>query len=78
MRKNSNQTYYHYRVEIIDEEGALLDKKWFHTLPQICDEFNTSNYFIYNNMKTGKKIKNNPNIKVIADYKPVYIKVLNT
>jgi hypothetical protein len=77
MRKNSNSSNFHYRVEFLDEQGDVISKKWFHTLPQICEEYETSNYFLYNNMKRGIKIKNHPLMRVFNDYKPVYLKILN-
>lgn len=78
MRKNPNQSNYHYRSEITHEDGTI-ETKYYYTLQQICDEYDTSTFTIYRMIKENLKprSKNLHNIKFFKDYKPAYVLVKN-
>lgn len=77
-RKNQNHSNYHYRSEITDHDGNTK-VKYYYTLKEMCDEFNTSTFTIYriikNNIKPNNK--NLQNVKLFKDYKPVMKLVKN-
>lgn len=78
MRKNSNKTNFHYRSEIEAPDGSI-QTKYYMTLKQICDEYNTSTFTIYRIMKENyePQIESLKNVKFFKDYKPAYIMVPN-
>jgi len=83
MRKgNSNNiSNYHYRVDYLnDDDNKIINQKYFYTLNDICDEFNTTTFTIYRLMKNKDfNIRNESmkHIKIYKDYKPAFKSILN-
>ncbi len=78
MRKNPNISNFHYRSETTNEDGSI-ETKWFYTLQEICEQYDTSTFTIYNIIK-GKTNPRSPklkNVKFYKDYKPAFIMVKN-
>lgn len=77
-RKNSNVSNYHYRSELIDEDGNK-HIKYYYTLQEMCEEYKTSTFTIYKMMKEDiiPRSKLLKNVKFYKDYKPAYSRVLN-
>lgn len=65
-RKNKNISNYHYRSEKISEGQKIV--KYYFTLKEICEEFNTSSFTIYRMMK-GENEKWKPRNKLLRDIK---------
>lgn len=79
-RKNPNISNYHYRADIHDSvTNELITSKYYFTLDDLCKEYCTSKFTIYN-------IINKPNytpryrstkllegVKFYRDYKPAII-----
>ncbi len=77
MRKNQNISNFHYRSELTDENGET-QTKYYYTLQDICDQYETSTFTIYRMMKGYEpKSLNLKNIKFFKDYKPAYVLVKN-
>jgi hypothetical protein len=78
MRKNSNISNYHYRSEKRDENGDL-EVKYYYTLRDICNEYNTSTFTIYRMIKGDITPRSSllKDVKFFKDYQPAYIKVKN-
>lgn len=76
MRKNQNISNYHYRSEKLGENGDL-EVKYFYTLQEICEKYNTSTFTIYRMMKGDIKPRSSllKDVKFFKDYQPAYIKV---
>jgi len=77
-RKNPNFSNYHYRAEIETEEG-VKKVKYFYTLEDMCKEFHTSTFTIYQMMKYGKEPRNVclKGVKFFKDIQPVFHLVKN-
>ena len=78
MRKNPNFTNYHYRSEVTHKDGSV-ETKYYHTLQQICDEYQTSTFTIYRMMHKDIQPRSHllHNVKFFKDYKPAYVLVKN-
>ena len=79
MRKNPNKSNFHYRADMTDDDGEVIKTKYYYTLKDLCEEYNTSTFTIYRIMKkwivpTSPTLKN---IKIYKDYKPAYVLVEN-
>jgi len=75
-RKNPNITNYHYRADIHDKNGCLVASKYYYTLGDMCSEYKTSTFTIYNIMKKPNYIPKTCNLKGIKfykDYQPAII-----
>jgi len=78
MRKNPNCTNFHYRSETTHDDGRV-ETKYYYTLQDICDEYNTSTFTIYRMIKNEIKPRSNllHNVKFYKDYKPAFVLVKN-
>ena len=70
-RKNPNISYYHYRSETKNEDGTIKIK-YYLTLKDVCNEFNTSTYTLYKIINNGYKPKNKKlqNVVIKSEYMP--------
>jgi hypothetical protein len=74
MRKNSNKTNYHYKVEFAD--GSF---KRFMTIKDMEEEYNISNFTIHKCIRVGSITRKCPEIiKFTKDYQPTFILMPNT
>ena len=81
-RKTSpNISFYHYRIDFYDEEMCSIQaQKYYFTVKDIAEEFNTSKWTInelINNRIGGINNKGLKNIKIIKDKQPVFKLVRN-
>ena len=68
MRKNSNKTNFHYRVDFKDETF-----KRFMTIKDMEEEYNISNFTIHKCIRVGTVTRKCPNIvKFSKDYQPAF------
>ena len=80
MRKNSNKSNFHYRSETESPDGSIKTK-YYMTLKEICEEYNTSTFTIYRIMKKEDyepQMESLKNIKFFKDYKPAYVMIPNS
>ena len=78
MRRNPNSTNYHFKVEILNSIGEILETIRYRTLMELCDTYKTSPYLINQNIKKiKKKINKLPNLQFYNEYKPVFKQILN-
>jgi hypothetical protein len=81
-RKTSpNISFYHYRIDFYDETNEkMVAQKYYYTLSDICNEFDTSTFTIYRIMKNKiNKVFNNglKNTKIFYDKQPVFKLIRN-
>ena len=75
-RKNPNKTNFHYRADMLDESEKIISK-YFFTLKEMCEEFETSTFTIYQMINFNKKPRNKnlKGVQIYHDVKPAIISI---
>jgi hypothetical protein len=78
MRKNPNKSFYHYLAHIHDDDGELIDHKYFLTLGDVMRTYDCCRKTVANKLQDpeskGRKLKN---IKLYRIHEPTHIIIEN-
>ena len=76
-RKNPNKSNYHYAIKEFDEDGFLINTKYYMTQYELMDKLGVSQQAICSHLRNEKhKFRKHKNIKIEKVCVPVYKKVL--
>jgi len=78
MRKNANKSYYHYSSEEFDNDGNIIDIRFYMTLKELESKFKKSR-FTFNMVLNDpeRRIKTYPKFRFKRVKVPVYNQVVN-
>jgi len=79
VRKNPNKSFYHFKVNHLDDAGVVIESNRYFTLKDMVQRYQTTEYLIRQNIKCKISNRGNPlkNIQFFNEYSPVYRHVLN-
>ena len=78
MRKNPNKSFYHYKIDILDNNGVVVQTTYYMTLYEIMETFSCCKKTILDKIKTpefnSRKLKNT---RIHRVKEPVFLMVVN-
>lgn len=72
-----NTSYYHYKVEKLDDESNIISYKRYLTLDAINEDFPVSRYRIKLTMKNNKPVKGYEKYRFAKDRHPTFTTIPN-
>lgn len=78
MRKNPNKSFYHYKIDLLDKEGEVVQSTYYMTLYEIMETFSCAKKTILDKIRDPQlKSRKLPNTKIHRVKEPVFLMVAN-
>jgi len=77
-KRTSNKSFYHYCVNILDDDGNVIDKKLYMIVDDVVKDYNYHSTTILKMCNDpNRRLKKYPNIQFSRCHIPRFVRVLN-